>query len=113
MKNGRPGSAQTGVAASRAPTGPRLIAADLQTIEVASALAGQGVALGSPILFAAEIAQGRLIRPFETTWDHNQGYWLVYPTDRSRVPKITAFRDWLLNCLAADPATAPFRSNTD
>lgn len=97
--------AKAGVAAPRAPTAPRFIA-DLQTIEVASALAGQGVALGSPILFAAEIAQGRLIRPFDVAWDHFPGYWLVYPKDRRRAPKIAAFRDWLLASLAADPATA-------
>jgi LysR family glycine cleavage system transcriptional activator len=100
--------ARAGVTAAPARTGPRLIA-DLQTIEVASALAGQGVALGSPVLFAGEIAQGRLIRPFAATWDHNPGYWLVYPADRRRAPKIAAFRDWLLASLAADPATARYR----
>ena len=88
-------------------TAPRLTA-DLQTIEVASAIAGQAVALGSPVFFAAEIAQGRLVRPFETAWDHNEGYWLAYPKDRRRAPKIAAFRDWLLGHLAADPATARY-----
>jgi LysR family glycine cleavage system transcriptional activator len=104
--------AKAGVAAPGPQAGPRLVA-DLQTIEVASALAGQGVALGSPILFAAEIAQGRLIRPFEAAWDHNQGYWLAYPKDRRRAPKIAAFRDWLLAGLAADPATARYGRGTD
>jgi LysR family glycine cleavage system transcriptional activator len=104
--------AMAGVAAPGPQAGPRLVA-DLQTIEVASALAGQGVALGSPILFAAEIAQGRLIRPFEVAWDHNQGYWLAYPKDRRRAPKIAVFRDWLLAGFAADPATARYGRGVD
>ena len=104
--------AKAGVAAPRAQVGPRLVA-DLQTIEVASALAGQGVALGSPILFAGEIAQGRLVQPFDVAWDHYPGYWLVYPKDRRRAPKIAAFRDWLMACLAADPATARYRPEAE
>ncbi|ATQ42121.1 LysR substrate-binding domain-containing protein [Caulobacter mirabilis] len=89
-----------GVAApERTALAPRLTG-DAQMIEVASALAGQGVALGSPILFAAEIAAGRLARPFEATFALNGGHWLAYPRDRRRSPKIAAFRDWLLACAA-------------
>ncbi|MEO8925816.1 MAG: LysR substrate-binding domain-containing protein [Caulobacteraceae bacterium] len=99
--------ARAGVAAPPAQDVPRL-SADLQTIEVASALAGQGVALGSPILFAGEIAQGRLVQPFEITWTRKAGYWLAYPRDRSRAAKIAAFRDWLLAAVAADPVTARY-----
>lgn len=97
--------AEAGVVAPRDRSESRLVA-DLQTIEVASALSGQSVALGSPVLFAAEIAQGRLVQPFETTWDHNQGYWLAYPKERHRAAKIAAFREWLLAVIAADPTLA-------
>jgi len=81
---------------------PRLMA-DTQTLEVASALAGQGVALGSPILFQTEIAAGRLVRPFSATMPLGGGYWLAYPKDRRRSAKIVAFRDWLLACVADLP----------
>ncbi|MDP3747919.1 MAG: LysR substrate-binding domain-containing protein [Phenylobacterium sp.] len=81
---------------------PRLMA-DTQTLEVASALAGQGVALGSPILFQTEIAAGRLVRPFRATMPLGGGYWLAYPKDRRRSAKIVAFRDWLLACVADLP----------
>jgi LysR family glycine cleavage system transcriptional activator len=84
---------------------PRL-AADNQTLEVAAALAGQGFALASPILFAAEIAAGRLAQPFDVTMPMGRGYWLVYPKDRRRTRKIAAFRDWLLAAVANDPAVA-------
>jgi len=97
--------AAAGVAAAPVKPGGRLIA-DLQTIEVASALAGRGVALGSPVLFAPEIAQGRLVQPFETLVAESAGFWLAYPKDRRRAPKIAAFRDWLLACVSEDPVTA-------
>jgi len=96
--------AAAGVTARPAKQGGRLIA-DLQSIEVASALAGRGVALGSPILFAPEIGQGRLVQPFEITVQQGDGFWLAYPKDRRRAPKIVAFRDWLLACVAEDPVT--------
>ena len=98
---------KAGEVAPNAGSAPRFVG-DLQSIEVASALAGHGVALGSPILFAREIAQGRLVQPFEITCSHNQGYWLAYPRDRRRAPKIVAFRDWLMAGIAADPAAARY-----
>jgi LysR family transcriptional regulator, glycine cleavage system transcriptional activator len=94
-----------GVTARPAKKGGRLIA-DLQTIEVASALAGRGVALGSPILFAPEIAQGQLVQPFEINFALSEGFWLAYPKDRRRAPKIAAFRDWLMGCIAEDAAAS-------
>lgn len=95
--------AAAGVVPPGPAAGPRLTG-DAQTFEVASALAGHGVALGSPIFFAAEIAQSRLIQPFDITPDYGPGYWLAYPAERARVPKIAAFRDWILAQAAADPA---------
>jgi LysR family glycine cleavage system transcriptional activator len=94
-----------GVAPPEPLSGLRLIA-DNQTIEVASALSGQGAALGSPIFFAPEIAQGRLVRPFAPLIPFSGGYWLAYPQARRRSPKIVAFREWLLQAVADDPAIA-------
>jgi LysR family glycine cleavage system transcriptional activator len=93
--------AAAGVKAAPPKTTGRLIS-DLQTVEVGSALAGQGVALGSPILYASEITQGRLVRPFEAVFSNTAGYWLAYLKDRRRAPKIAAFRDWLMACVAND-----------
>jgi LysR family glycine cleavage system transcriptional activator len=97
-----------GAADGPGPSGPRLVS-DLQTAEVAIALTGQGVVLASPIYFAPELAAGRLIQPFETLTAYNPGVWLVYPTDRRRSPKITAFRDWILDVVANDPVIARFQ----
>ncbi|MDQ0464821.1 LysR family glycine cleavage system transcriptional activator [Caulobacter ginsengisoli] len=95
-----------GVTPPQTRRGGLRLEADLQAIEVASALAGQGVALASPILWSGEIARGQLVRPFPTVIDYGRGYWLAYPADRRRSPKIAAFRDWLLKVLAEDPLTA-------
>ncbi|MEW5687843.1 MAG: LysR substrate-binding domain-containing protein [Pseudomonadota bacterium] len=80
------------------------LTADTQVLEVAAAQAAGGVAMGSPIMFAGDIAAGRLVQPFEVYIGEDAGYWLVYPKDRRRARKIAAFRDWLLGEVAADPA---------
>ena len=80
--------------------------ADIQGLEVAAAMGGQGVALGSPILFAREIRAGLLVRPFRQTVRLSGGYFIAWPEDRRRSPKIARFRDWLLAEAAADPDIA-------
>ncbi len=87
---------------------PPTLASDAQALEVASALAGHGAALGSPIFFARELAEGRLIMPFDVVALYTGGYWLAYPSDRARVRKIAAFRDWVLDQAAADPLIARY-----
>jgi LysR family glycine cleavage system transcriptional activator len=37
-----------------------------------------------------------LIQPFDLVASEDKAYWLVYPEARRNVPKIRAFRDWLL-----------------
>ena len=80
--------------------------ADIQGLEVAAAMGGQGIALGSPILFAREIQAGLLVRPFRQTMKLSQGYWIAWPADRRRSPKIARFREWLMAEAAADPDIA-------
>jgi LysR family glycine cleavage system transcriptional activator len=67
-----------------------------QASEANAAIAGQGVAILTPALVAAEIEDGRLVQPFELVANDGHAYWLVYPEARRNVPKIRAFRDWLL-----------------
>jgi len=67
-----------------------------QAYEANAAIAGHGVAILTRELFKAELADGRLIQPFDLRGDDGHAYWLVYPTGRRNVPKIRAFRDWVL-----------------
>ena len=43
-----------------------------------------------------EIADGRLYQPFDIEIDTEGAYWLAFPEARRNVPKIKAFRDWIL-----------------
>ena len=95
--------ADAGTAPADAAPPPRLTA-DNQAMEVAAALGDQGVALGSPILYARELERGLLVRPFEQTVALAQGYWLCYPPTRRLTPKVARFRDWILDTARSDPA---------
>ncbi len=70
-----------------------------QTLEAAAAIASQGVAILTPAFYKAELASGRLIQPFDILGDNGRAYWLVYPESRRNVPKIRAFRDWILESI--------------
>ncbi len=72
-----------------------------QAYEASAAMAGHGVAILTRALFVSELADGRLIQPFDIVGDDGHAYWLVYPESRRNVPKIRAFRDWVLGEVAA------------
>jgi len=69
-----------------------------QTYTATAAMAGHGVAMLTPALYRSELAEGRLVQPFDVLGEEEGGraYWLVYPEQRRNVAKIKAFRDWLL-----------------
>ena len=71
-----------------------------QAYEANAAIAGHGVAILTRELFKTEVADGRLVQPFDLVGDDGHAYWLVYPTSRRNVPKIRAFRDWILTEIA-------------
>jgi LysR family glycine cleavage system transcriptional activator len=60
------------------------------------AMEGQGLVLGRTFLAADQLASGKLVMPFDATLDNDFSYWLVYPTASAALPRIQAFRDWLL-----------------
>lgn len=68
---------------------------DSQAHEGNAALAGQGVAMLTPFFWRNDLADGRLVRPFDQLSSRGFGYWLVYPEHRRNVPKIKRFREWL------------------
>lgn len=67
-----------------------------QAYEANAAMAGQGVAILTRPFFLNELADGRLIQPFDLVCNDGHAYWLVYQEARRNVPKIRAFRDWVL-----------------
>jgi LysR family glycine cleavage system transcriptional activator len=67
-----------------------------QAYEGRAVTAGLGVGILTPAMFIHELASGSLIQPFDIFGEDTHSYWLVYETQRRSVPKIRAFRDWML-----------------
>lgn len=86
---------EAGIDVSTAPK-RRGIRLDSQANEGHAAMAGQGVAMLTPLFWRNDMAEGRLIQMFDQVTTQDYGYWLVYPEHRRRVPKVTRFRQWLL-----------------
>jgi len=71
---------------------------DSSWVMVQAALQGDGVALAPPAMFCAEIADGRLVQPFELEVDVG-AYWLTRLRSRQSTAAMAAFRDWLVATL--------------
>ena len=81
------------------PRGPVL---DRASMLIDAAVDGQGVALARTALAAWDLVHGRLVRPVDVSLRMANTYWVVCPKATAEVPKVAAFRDWLLAEAAAD-----------
>ncbi|MER9543735.1 transcriptional regulator GcvA [Mesorhizobium sp. M0437] len=70
---------------------------DSATFAMESAAQGEGVVLGRTMLVAADLAAGRLVRPFGHALKSPSSFYFVYPPEAIRQRKVKAFRDWLLS----------------
>jgi LysR family glycine cleavage system transcriptional activator len=61
---------------------------------------GQGVALGRRVLVERDLAAGRLVRPFAQSVPCEPAYYLVASQHAMDLPKVRAFRAWLLDEIA-------------
>lgn len=64
-------------------------------LDIAEAMAGHGIAIGSPILFRNELASGRLIVAHDLVASDGRAFWFVYPVARQSSRKIARFREWI------------------
>lgn len=69
-----------------------------ENMAVQAALDGQGVALIGDMLVADHLAAGRLVCPFEPDLNTplNFSYYLLSAKDSATLPKVAAFREWLI-----------------
>ncbi|MFL6722272.1 MAG: LysR substrate-binding domain-containing protein [Sphingomonas sp.] len=89
--------ADNGVAADDAVYRRPGIRLENQANEGHAAMAGQGFALLTPLLWKGDVAAGRLGVLFpDRVSARGWAYWLVYPRERHMVPKVKRFREWLI-----------------
>jgi LysR family transcriptional regulator, glycine cleavage system transcriptional activator len=71
-------------------------------LDIAAAIAGHGIAIGSPILFRNEIEAGRLVPAHDAVAGDGRTFWFTCPVARQHSAKITRFRDWLCDEASRD-----------
>ncbi len=71
-----------------------------------AAIDGSGVLLGRRSLAARDLAEGRLVEPFELTLPVSFSYYIVSPEPLADRQKVISFRDWLLAEAADDASQA-------
>lgn len=72
-----------------------------------AAIDGRGVALARSVMARDDLAAGRLVRLFPRIKFNSQlAYYVVYRPETAGLPRLAAFRDWLL----AEALTAPVES---
>jgi DNA-binding transcriptional LysR family regulator len=74
----------------------RGLVVDTAVLAAQYALSGQGIALLDPNLFAEEIGNGRLVKPFDVTLDDGYGYYLITHPEGLGDTAIALFRSWLI-----------------
>ncbi|MGO4329489.1 LysR substrate-binding domain-containing protein [Cupriavidus sp. 2TAF22] len=63
---------------------------------VQAAISGHGVALGRTTLVERDLAEGRLIKPFEYVQGCELAYYLVHRKESAQHAPVQAFKEWLL-----------------
>jgi LysR family transcriptional regulator, glycine cleavage system transcriptional activator len=73
-----------------------------------AAIDGHGVALARSVMACDDVAAGRLIRLFPDMRLASQlAYFIVYRADSASLPKLVAFREWLMREAAATSSITP------
>lgn len=85
--------ANAGITLGSAPHGGIRLAS--QVAEGTAAMAGHGVAILTPELWAAELNSGQLVIPIDLPLDTGMSLWFVCPHERRSAPKLRAFAAWL------------------
>jgi LysR family transcriptional regulator, regulator of gene expression of beta-lactamase len=92
-------------AAGLAPPSLRGSMFDSSRALVEAAAQGAGVALVPGAMFAREIAEKRIVQPFEITVSVGS-YWLTHLKSRAATPSMSAFRAWILAEITASTGAA-------
>jgi LysR family glycine cleavage system transcriptional activator len=81
---------------------------DSQVLDGNAAIAGHGIAILSPPMWQPALDAGLLVAPVPQVAHYRNAFWLMYPESKRNLPKIRAFRDWLLAEVAVAARDDPF-----
>jgi LysR family glycine cleavage system transcriptional activator len=70
------------------------------------ARSGAGVALADVDMFAAELASGELVAPFDASFEDGYGYYLKFHPEDLADPVIATFRSWAIARFSGEAAAA-------
>ena len=73
------------------------------SLAIEAAVSGRGVVLAKSALAADDLAAGRLVKPFEMSVPVDFAYYLVAPESKASLPKVAAFRDWIMAAAKGGP----------
>ncbi|MEN3746481.1 LysR substrate-binding domain-containing protein [Sphingomonas sp. HF-S3] len=79
-----------------------------QILDGNAAIAGHGVAILSPPMWQSAIATGQLVQPLPHFVSYRNGFWLVHTEAKRNLPKVRAFRDWILEEVRTTLGDDPF-----
>jgi LysR family glycine cleavage system transcriptional activator len=72
------------------------------SMAIDAAVDGQGIAMARTALASWDLIAGRLVRPFPQALEAPYAFWIVCPKSAAELPKISAFRNWVLKEAADD-----------
>lgn len=75
------------------------------TALIQAAIESAGIALGRSLLVAHDLAEGRLVAPFQIQVPAQFSYWFVTPRQGTVKPTVEIFRNWLHGQLKRSTAT--------
>jgi LysR family glycine cleavage system transcriptional activator len=64
-----------------------------------AAARGQGVAIGDDFLAAMHLAEGRLVKPFDSSRYSKNAYYFIVPKRGASHPAVATFRNWLFQSI--------------
>jgi len=74
---------------------------DSGPLAMQAAINGAGIAIARATLVQNDLSQGRLVTPFDIEVPEECAYYYVANESRAENPKVNAFRDWLMEEVAA------------
>ncbi len=95
-----------GVEGIDATRGPRF---NQSSLVLESAILGQGIALAKSTIASVDLAEGRVVKPFELTLPLDFAYYIVYPESKSLMPKVDLFIQWLKEEVTPPVSRGPAR----